>query len=207
VSLFDFFFQSAVNKSDRWIALDLETTGLNPEEDRIVEIGAVAIHRGEIVLHDYFHRVLSGSGNVSAENRIIHGVTAKEQYDGAGLNDALDALLVWMNDAPLVGFFTEFDVKFLRAAIASHTNKTTAKNFAAQRIDVARIAPTVFPDSKAKSLSEWSAALGSPIKKQHRALADALATAHLLQRILSKLPAEKRSFGELQRLESAQRWL
>jgi DNA polymerase III epsilon subunit-like protein len=49
--------------------------------------------------------------------------------------------------------------------------------------------------------------LGSPIKKQHRALADALATAHLLQRILSKLPAEKRSFGELQRLESAQRWL
>jgi DNA polymerase III alpha subunit (gram-positive type) len=193
--------------SDRWIALDLETTGLDPANDRIVEIGAVAIHRGEMVLHDYFHRVLSGSGAVSAANRVVHGVTAKEQYDGAALSDALDALIAWIGDAPFVGFFTDFDVKFLRTAIASHANKAVAKNFAAQHIDIARIAPAVFPDVKAKSLGEWSAALHLPIKKQHRALADALATAHLTQRVLAKLPAEKRTFQELQRVESAQRWL
>jgi DNA polymerase III alpha subunit (gram-positive type) len=123
------------------------------------------------------------------------------------LSDALDALITWIGDAPFVGFFTEFDVKFLRTAIASHANKAVAKNFAAQHIDIARIAPAVFPDVKAKSLGEWSAALHLPIKKQHRALADALATAHLTQRVLAKLPAEKRTFQELQRVESAQRWL
>jgi DNA polymerase III subunit epsilon len=199
--------KSSIANSDRWIALDLETTGLDPAKDRIVEIGAVAIHRGDIVLHDYFHRVLAGSGTVSAENRVVHGVTAKEQYDGAALNDALDALIAWISDAPFVGFFTEFDVKFLRSAIASHANKVVAKNFAANHIDVARIAPAVFPEVKAKRLSEWSAALRTPIHKQHRALADALATAHLLQRILAKLPTHKRTFNELRRIESAQRWL
>ncbi|MGL5001677.1 MAG: 3'-5' exonuclease, partial [Casimicrobium sp.] len=193
-------------QTDRWIALDLETTGLDPANDRIIEIGAVAIHRGEIVLHDYFHRVLAESGTVTAANRVIHGVTAKEQYDGAALNDALDALLVWMADAPFVGFFTDFDVKFLRTALAGHANKAIAKSFAANNIDMQRIAPAAFPNVKAKSLGEWSSTLKLPIKKQHRALADALATAHLLQRVLATLPKEKRTFAELQRLESAAKW-
>jgi DNA polymerase III subunit epsilon len=193
--------------SDRWIALDLETTGLDPATDRIIEIGAVAIHRGEIVLHDYFHRVLAESGEVTAANRIIHGVTAKEQYDGTALNEALDALLFWMADAPFVGFFADFDVKFLRAALAGHTNKLIAKSFASQRIDMQRIARAAFPDIKAKSLGEWSAALKLPIKKQHRALADALATAHLLQRVLATMPKEKRTFAKLQCLESVAKWV
>jgi DNA polymerase III subunit epsilon len=196
---------SAATESDRWIALDLETTGLDPTRDRIVEIGAVAIHHGEIVLHDYFHRVLSGSGTITAENRIVHGVTAEEQYDGAALADALEALVGWVGDAPFVGFFTEFDVKFLRTAIASHTNKAAAKSFAANHIDVQRIAPGLFPEVKAKSLGEWSKAMKTPIKKQHRALADALATAHLLQRILAKLPADRRTFAELRALEKLAR--
>ncbi|TAG73917.1 MAG: 3'-5' exonuclease [Burkholderiales bacterium] len=193
-------------QSERWIALDLETTGLDPTRDRIVEIGAIAIHLGDIVLHDYFHRVLSGSGTISAENRIVHGVTALEQYDGAALADALESLIAWVGDSPFVGFFTEFDVKFLRTAIASQTNKAAAKSFAANHIDVQRIAPALFPEVKAKSLGEWSKAMKSPIKKQHRALADALATAHLLQRILAKLPPERRTFSELQALEQVGRW-
>jgi DNA polymerase-3 subunit epsilon len=193
-------------QTDRWIALDLETTGLDPTRDRIVEIGAIAIHRGDIVLHDYFHRVLSGSGIITAENRIVHGVTAKEQYDGAALADALEALIAWVGDAPFVGFFTEFDVKFLRTAITSHTHKAAAKSFAANHIDVQRIAPALFPDVKAKSLGEWTKAMKSPIRKQHRALADALATAHLLQRILAKLPPDRRTFSELQALEKVSRW-
>lgn len=205
--MFDWLRKPATNPTnDRWIALDLETTGLDPASDRIIEIGAVAIHRGEILLHDYFHRVLSGSGTVSAQNRVVHGVTALEQYDGAALGDALDAFIAWVDQAPIVGFFVDFDVKFLRTALAGHANNAIAKAFAADRIDMQRIAPVVFPDCKAKSLGEWSAALKLPIKKQHRALADALATAHLLQRVLATLPNERRTFKELQAIEKASRW-
>jgi DNA polymerase III subunit epsilon len=208
VSLLDFFSKKTARvDGERWIALDLETTGLDPANDRIVEIGAIAIHRGNIELNDYFHRVLATSGEVKAENRIVHGVTAKEQYDGSATHDALGALVAWMGEAPLVGFFTEFDVKFLRTALASHANKQIAKKFAEQYIDLARIAPAVFPDAKAKSLGEWSATLGLPIRKQHRALADALATAHLLQRVLAKLQNEKKTWAELKSIESARRWL
>ena len=207
MSLIDWFGSTRrESTADRWIALDLETTGLDPAHDRIIEIGAVAIHRGEVVLNDYFHRVIAGSGTVSAANRVVHGVTAREQYDGAALSEALDALLLWMADAPFVGFFTDFDVKFLRTALAAHANKATAKSFASHNIDMQRIAPAAFPSIRAKSLGEWSAALRLPIKKQHRALADALATAHLAQRVLATLPHEKRTFSEMRRLESVSKW-
>jgi DNA polymerase III subunit epsilon len=193
--------------AQRWIALDLETTGLDPKNDRIIEIGAVAINDGAVDLHDYFHRVLIADGAVSAENRVVHGVTAAEQSFGANLVEALQALLTWMQDAPLIGFHTTFDIGFLRAAIGQHIAPAQAKRFAQNYLDLAVIAPLVFPAQKARSLGEWSVALKLPIRKQHRALADALATAHLLQKTRAALPPTKRTLAELKTLESGRRWL
>ncbi len=191
----------------RLVALDLETTGLDPKNDHIIEIGAVAIINGEVALGDYFHRVLASSGTVSTENRVVHGVTAAEQYSGASTLEALDALLLWMRDSRLIGFHTTFDIGFIRVALAQHTGRFDAKKFGAEFLDLAVVAPIVFPEQKARSLGEWSAALKLPIRKQHRALADALATAHLLQKIRANLPIEQASFDALKVIEAGRRWL
>jgi DNA polymerase III subunit epsilon len=211
--MFDWFKRSAAKKNtsptdtSRVVALDLETTGLDPKSDRIIEIGAVAIVNGEVALGDYFHRVLATSGTVSSENRVVHGVTAAEQYSGANVSDALDALRAWMRDSRLIGFHTTFDIGFIRAALAQHTGRDDAKQFGASYLDLAVIAPIAFPNLKARSLGEWSGALKLPIRKQHRALADALATAHLLQKICAVLPPEARSFDAMKTLENGRHWL
>ncbi len=191
----------------RWIALDLETTGLDPERDRIIELGGVAITHGVIDLADSLHRVVADSGKVSADNRLVHGITAAEQYEGASLPEALDALLAWRQGSPLVGFHTRFDVGFIGSALKRLGQREAARDFARHFIDLAVIAPVVFKDVPARGLKDWSRALKLPIRKQHRATADALATAHLLQKVLAALPPEQRSFEALEAMAAARRWL
>ena len=207
-SVLDWFRQSSPTViSPRWIALDLETSGLDPKRDRIVEIGAVAVHAGRVELADHFQRLNTEGTGLSSANRVLHGVTAAEQRYGTPLTVALDDLLAWMRDAPLVGFHTTFDIGFLCAALVSHLGGKAATRFGANYLDLAVIAPVVFPKVKARGLGEWTAALRLPIRKQHRAMADALATAHLLQRIIAAQPASERSFEALKSLESGRRWL
>ena len=207
-SLLNWFRQSPpVIVSSRWVSLDLETSGLDPKRDRIVEIGAVAVHNGRVDLADHFHRLNAEGTGLTSANRVLHGVTAAEQREGIPLTLALDDLLAWMRDAPLVGFHTTFDIGFLRAALMSHVGSKAAAQFGANYLDLAVISPIVFPTLKARGLGEWTAALHLPIRKQHRAMADALATAHLLQRIIAARPAAERSFEALKSLESCRRWL
>jgi DNA polymerase-3 subunit epsilon len=193
--------------SPRWVTLDLETSGLDPKRDRIVEMGAVAVHNGMIDLGDYFQRVNAEGSGLTGENRVLHGVSAAEQRDGSPLALTLDDLLAWMRDAPLIGFHTTFDIGFLRAALASHIGHKAAQRFGAHYLDLAVIAPVVFPRVKARGLGEWTAALRLPVRRQHRAMADALATAHLLQKIFAALPPAERSFDALKARESDRRWL
>lgn len=193
--------------TSRWVVLDLETSGLDPKRDRIVELGGIALHDGAVDLADYFQRVSAEGSGITHENRVLHGVTASEQREGSPLARALDELLAWMRDAPLVGFHTRFDIGFLRPALAANIDARTAQAFATHFLDLAVIAPGVFPQIKARGLGEWTAALKLPVRRQHRALADALATAHLLQRIMAALPAAERGFDALKAREADRRWL
>jgi len=206
--MFDWFRRGASSeRSPRWVSLDLETSGLDPKHDRIVELGAVALHGGMVDLGDYFQRINAEGSGLTGENRVLHGVTAAEQRDGSPLSLAMDDLLAWMRDAPLIGFHITFDIGFLRAALAPHVGSQAARLFGAHYLDLAIIAPVVFPQVKARGLGEWTAALRLPLRKQHRALADALATAHLLQKIFAALPPAERSFDALKSMESDRRWL
>ena len=103
------------------------------------------------------------------------------------------------------GASTPFDIGFLRPALAN-IDARTAQAFATHFLDLAVIAPGVSADQGAWS-GEWTAALKLPVRRQHRALADALATAHLLQRIMAALPAAERSFDALKAREADRRWL
>lgn len=206
--MFDWFKKGASTvRSPRWVSLDLETSGLDPKRDRIVELGAVAVHDGMVDLGDYFQRVNAEGSGLTGENRVLHGVSAAEQREGSPLSLAMDDLLGWMRDAPLIGFHTTFDIGFLRAALAPHVGSKAARLFGAHYLDLAIIAPLVFPNVKARGLGEWTAALRLPVRKQHRALADALATAHLLQKVFVALPPAERSFDALKAMESDRRWL
>jgi DNA polymerase-3 subunit epsilon len=102
----------------RFVALDTETTGLDPKHDRVITIGAVGIKDGQIDLADSFEAMLKIDYNQSAVT--VHGVTRDEARDGMDEREALAELLGYLGDGVIVGHHIGFDIEILNCACQRH---------------------------------------------------------------------------------------
>ena len=102
----------------RFIALDSETTGLNPLTDRLSTIGAVAVQDGEIVLEDSFDAMLQVSRNTAAV--AVHGITRDETRGGLEEPEALRLFLDYLQDGVIVGHHIGHDISTLNAGYQRH---------------------------------------------------------------------------------------
>lgn len=102
----------------RFVALDSETTGLNPATDRIITIGAVAVQGGDIVLEDSFEALLRVERNTAAVT--VHGITRDETRGGVDEPEALRRFLDYLQDGVIVGHHIDHDVSTLNAAYQRH---------------------------------------------------------------------------------------
>lgn len=93
------------------VAVDLETTGLSPLVDRIIEIAAVKITAsGE---EEVFYQLINPMVELTPENSAIHGLTNEHLKDALTLKRPLKALWDFMGRCPMVAHNALFDVAFL----------------------------------------------------------------------------------------------
>ena len=102
----------------RFVALDSETTGLNPRKDRIVTIGAIAVVNHEILIEDSFEALLKVEYNSSAVT--VHGVTREESLVGLDEPAALTQFLEYLGDGVIVGHHVGHDVETFNAGCERH---------------------------------------------------------------------------------------
>ena len=102
----------------RFVALDTETTGLDPRRDRIITIGAVAVENGEIRLEDSFEALLQMSHNYSSVT--VHGITRDEARGGMEEAEALELFLGYLRDGVIVGHHIGHDIEALNQACERH---------------------------------------------------------------------------------------
>ena len=102
----------------RFVALDSETTGLNPVTDRLITIGAVAVLNGDIVLEDSFETLLRVDRNTAAVE--VHGITRDETRAGLDEPEALRQFLSYLRDGVIVGHHIGHDISTLNAACQRH---------------------------------------------------------------------------------------
>ena len=101
----------------REIVLDTETTGLDPfQGDRLVEIGCIELVNG-IPSGQTFHRYFYPERTMPAEALAIHGLTDEFLKDKPLFADAVDDLIAFLGDAPLVIHNAAFDIGFLNAEL------------------------------------------------------------------------------------------
>jgi DNA polymerase-3 subunit epsilon len=191
----------------RWVVVDTETSGLDPDHDRLLAIGAVAVDDDGILLDDSFEIVLKGDRLGDAANIVVHGIGHGAQAAGVPARDALDAFRAWAADAPRVGFHTDFDRAVLRVAFAGAGLPADDRPW----LDLAPLAGALVPEAYrygGRSLDDWLAAFGIECTIRHNAASDALATAELLLR-LRALAAKQgtRGFAALVKAARAQKWL
>jgi DNA polymerase III subunit epsilon len=198
---------TAAGPAERWIVVDTETSGLDPERDRLLAIGAVAVDDAGIVPNDSFEIVLQSEPSGDAANIVVHGIGHGAQAAGIPAPAALAAFDAWAAGAPRAGFHTDFDRAVLRVAYARAGLPVDERPW----LDLAPLAAALVPDAYrygGRSLDDWLAAFGIECSIRHNAASDALATAELLLR-LRALAARQgtRGFGALVKAARAQKWL
>jgi DNA polymerase-3 subunit epsilon len=163
----------------RSIVVDVEASGLDVFRDRLIAIGAIAIRDSRIDYADSFHVVLRQEVASEDANILLHGIGGSEQTGGVPPAEALLAFLKFCGKAPLVGYHSPFDEIMLDKAMRRHLGAAFKRSW----LDLSWLAPALLPErgKSYKSLDAWLEAFGIENVKRHDALADALATAQLLQ--------------------------
>jgi DNA polymerase-3 subunit epsilon/ATP-dependent DNA helicase DinG len=178
------------------VALDLETTGLDPSRDAIIEIGLVRF-RGEEILDEWSSLVNPGKPVPASITRLT-GITSLDVAAAPRLGELAGLLRRFIGDAPLVAHNAGFDLGFLRSAGIS---------FAQPAIDTFELASIVLPSQPSYNLTALLDHFGQTLTGAHRALADAHATARLmaaLQDYAATLPLP--ALIEINRLAALSQW-
>lgn len=110
----------SVSNSDRpdFVVIDLETTGLNASQDKIISIGAVK--RASEHLLDEYYTLVAIEGNVPVSIASLTGITDELlSKEGVNLEQALVDLKAFVEGRPILGYNIQFDDSFLSAACES----------------------------------------------------------------------------------------
>ncbi|MBS1220278.1 MAG: Exonuclease [Proteobacteria bacterium] len=191
----------------RFVVADVETTGLSPYVDRLISIGAVEVSAGKVRLGSGFEVVFRQPQASANANILIHGIDGTTQMAGLEPAAAMLQFLDYAEQAPLVGFHADFDRVMIDRASSEVLGYTLSNTW----LDLAYLAPALLHQrgtALPQSLDEWTQLLGIENHARHNALADAVATAQLLQVVLARaIAAGTVTLADLLRLEKDQRWL
>lgn len=166
-----------MEETHTYVALDLEMTGLNPKQDRIIEIGAAFVEDGEI--KKTFSSFVNPHCRLSEQIQTLTGIRQDDIDVAPEMAELLPALAEFLGDRNLLGHRILSDYSFLKRVFVN-----AGLPFEKRGIDTLKLARKYLPHLPGKRLSDVCAYYG--IEQQaHRALSDAVA-AHLIYQKLKE---------------------
>ncbi|MBX9912322.1 MAG: 3'-5' exonuclease [Pseudomonadaceae bacterium] len=188
--------ERALNQQ-RWVVLDLETSGLDLRRDQLLSIGAVVIEQGAIDLAQQFECTLHRADHRVSASVLIHGIAPSEIANGVEPAEALLAFMEFLRDSPVLAFHAGFDRHMLARALKETLGLRLQHGF----YDVAHWAPALCPQANIANggLDDWTEYFALQVHQRHHASADALVTAELALILFSK--ARQQQLDNLPALE------
>lgn len=174
--------------TDSYVCVDLETTGLDPKRDKIIEIGAVRVERGEV--SEEWETLVSPGRKLSERIIELTGIHDEELSGAKPIQEILPEFLAFLDENVLLGHGVLFDFSFLKKAAVNEK-----LSFERQGIDTLRIARKYLKDLESRSLGALCKHYGIP-HSAHRALSDARATAALYQKLTEEFYEKEEAAGE-----------
>lgn len=166
---------------DAFVGFDVETTGTDPEQDRIIQIGAVRVEGGQAVAR--WSALVDPGRPVPPFVRRLTGISDAMLAGRPSLDRLLPPLLDFIGDRPLVSHNAPFDRGFLAAGLRRSGLRAPLPP-AYDTLELARLA---LPGRADYRLEALAAALGVAAGRAHEALADAEAAAAVFLRLVEAL--------------------
>lgn len=175
-----------------YIAFDIETTGLNPAENEIIEIGALKVREGKVA--ERFMELVRPLSPVSPSITALTGITNQMVSSARSRHDVISDFLDFCEEDILIGHNVSFDYSFIKTNAAAE-----GFPFEKSGIDTLKIAQKVHKDLESRSLEYLCHYYHIENRSAHRAYHDALATAKLYQTLAHYFEAENpRIFSPVQ---------
>ena len=156
-----------------YVALDLETTGLDPSRDRVIEVGAVAFDADRVLTA--YDRLVDPGRHVPGPVLRLTGIDPTALQGAATATEAMAGLAELLVGREVVGHGASLDYDFLVASGQWPPDR--------DMVDTLHIARILLPDSPSHSLPALAAELGLDQPRPHRAFDDADATRQLFLRL------------------------
>ena len=159
-------------------AIDVETTGIEPEKERVIEWGAARFVEGRV--ESVFQTLVDPGKPLPAEITGLTGITDKDLQGASNFAQAYSEFSRFWMPSPIVGHHLDFDLDFLRESIRRHVPATKSPVFHGRPVyDTAQLARALLPSEIGYGLTALVRTRKIHRPRAHRALEDATATGWL----------------------------
>jgi len=181
-----------------FVVVDVETTGLNPIEDRITEIAMMKVRDG--VLQDEFSTLINPLVSIPASITNLTGIDNLMVADAPTAREVAPTIADFLGDAVFVAHNAQFDWGF----VSETAMRERGIELFNQQLCTVKLSRRILPHLTSKSLGPVASALNIVIPERHRASGDAYATALVLVKFLSYLQRKHdiHMIGELLRFQN-----
>lgn len=183
---------SIIDFPDEYVVIDLETTGINPRYERIIEVSALRCNNGNV--QSYFSTLIHPMKLIPGKISELTGITNDMVRDAPEIKDALPAFLKYVGDTPIVGYGVNFDINF----IYDVNRKLNGTDFKNDYIDVMRMATKQLGGKK--KLTDVAAHYGVNMSTAHRSLNDCVMCNDCLTALKQDILASGKSLTDFKAL-------
>ncbi len=185
--------QSLLTLPESYVVLDLETTGLNPSFDEIIEVACIRFVNGKKI--DTFHSYVQPEPFTEEDGNILYvddfiteltGITNEMLQNAPKFQDIAAQLFQYLDGAFIVGHNVNFDINFLYDNFTSALGKAFSNDY----LDTMRLARIVLPELQHHRLKDLCKEFEIS-ETQHRAMNDCEITQIVLSRLLAIVEEKK----------------
>ena len=167
----------------RIVALDCETTGLDPRRDRIVSLATVPIVNGQCSPETGIERLINPGRAIPARSSDVHGICDADVVGAPSFAAIFPEIDAALDEAALLGHEIGFDLAMIRR----ETRLSSLAWAPPPALDTLLLYAAAFPDSTDLRLEAIADRLGVTIHGRHTARGDALAASEVFLQLLPLL--------------------
>ncbi|MCI8270399.1 MAG: 3'-5' exonuclease [Lachnospiraceae bacterium] len=171
-----------------YIAIDLETTGLDAKRDKIIEVGAIRVQEGMETAR--YHSLINPHRKLESRVQELTGIRDEMVEAAPDIGDIIAGIVDFCEGLPLLGHHVIFDYGFLKRAAVNH-----GIAFEKSGIDTLKLCRRLMPEGESKSLAAACAFFKIERKGAHRALEDAEDAHRLYQALMRRFLDRKEIFA------------
>lgn len=165
-----------------YVVVDIETTGLSPVKDKIIEIGAIKVRNGKCV--DVFSELVYPEIPLTQQITDLTHITDDMLRGKDCIRNVIHRFVEFAEEDPLIGHNIIFDYSFLKTAATKEK-----LSFERLGIDTLQIARSLHPTLESRRLNDLCEYYGIVNKQHHRAYDDAKATFELFIKLSNEVLA------------------